>query len=420
MRRTAHAGLFDKEALFLLAVILLSEAAIAALFFALVPQLAVHLLDRDGSFHGSRVLLLQRSAAYAGYALSAYGTAKLPAQPFCGWVADRLGARRVLATGLVICLLAILLMAQAPTALVFTGICALYGLAVAVVWPAVYAMVGDDFDPLRRGRVLAAIGGAEVAGTAAGFGLGALVVDYGSLARAFGLVFALNALALVLAFAVPHGRKASGKDPSPVPLAHAIKSLLSPGLMMLWAILALISISVTVLVPDLRPYSSAALHLRFSSFSLLLAIPATLAVLTLIPSGFVADKFGRTGPMMVGVALWPVCMVGLALTQSLPLVLLIASIAAFGYALGMPAWNASLVDLSSTGSRGLQAGTAAAVQAVGLAIGPAIGGLTVAHFGIVAPFRLSAAVMLIGAALTFAYRLQTRGLYKVMMARARR
>lgn len=410
--------LFDRQALALIGVIFLTEAAIAVIFFSLVQQYPAHLLDRAHLYRGRHAELLRQAAAYAGYALSAYGIAKLPSQPLSGWLADCFGARRLLLLGMAAGLAVIVAMEAAPTLILFVGACALYGVAIAVIWPAVFALVGDDYEPSVRGRIVSAISGAQLAGSAGGFAVGAFVIDYSSFAAAFGLALGLNALALLLGLtqtrsalpppvAVPD---AAAQDGSAV--GRSLRALLSPNLAVLCLILVLISVSTTVLAPDLKPYSSSILHLRFSTFSLLLAVPAVVAVLTLIPSGVIVDRLGRTMPMLVAVTLWPLSILALSFSRGVPLVLLFASIAAFAYALGLPAWSASLIDLSSAGSRGLQVGVASALQAIGLAVGPAVGGLVIAALGPLAPFRLSAALMLLAALLTLVYRARARSLYQ--------
>jgi MFS family permease len=414
-KNAAANRLFDRQALALIAVIFLTEAGIAVIFFSLVQQYPAHLLSHVRAYRGRHAELLREAAAYAGYALSAYGIAKLPAQPLSGWLADRFGSRRLLLFEVALSILVVLAMEAAPTLALFVATCALYGIAIAVVWPAVFALIGDRYEPSVRGRIVSAISGAQLAGSAAGFAAGAFVIDYASFAAAFGLALGLNAAALV--FGLTQTRTAPN-TPTAKPeaqgagLGQTLRALLAPNLVVLSLILVLISVATTVLAPDLKPYSSSILHLRFSTFSVLLAIPAVVAVLTLIPSGVIVDRFGRTMPMLVAVSLWPLSIVALSFSRGTPLALFFASIAAFAYALGLPAWSASLIDLSSAGSRGVQVGAASALQAIGLAIGPAVGGQTIAALGPLAPFRLSAALMLLAALLTLVYRARAGGLYR--------
>jgi DHA1 family tetracycline resistance protein-like MFS transporter len=396
--------LFDRRAITLVAVILLTEAAIAIIFFSLVQQYPAYLLRQQGSVHGPGSHLLRNGAVYAGYALSAYGLAKLPGQPLSGWLSDRFGAQRLLLCGLGVCLVVIGIMSAVTDVSVFVWTCALYGLAAAVIWPAVFALVGDAYRASGRGRITAAISGAQVFGTAGGFAGGAVLIDHLGYAAAFVAAASFDALALgfglLRAFEPPRVAPAVPSASPPREGADfrgtlaTLRTTVSADLLMLSAILVLVSLAVSLLAPDLKPYSATVLHIRYSTMALLLAVPAAAAVLTLIPSGIIADSLGRSFPMLISSALWPVSLIAMTFTRSLPIVLIFATIAAFAYALGLPAWSATLIDLSTAGHRGLQVGFVAAVQGAGLAAGPAIGGEIVAHFGSLAPFRLSGAIML--------------------------
>jgi MFS family permease len=403
--------IWDRQALAIVSVIFLTEAAIAIIFFSLVQEYPAHLLRLGGHAAGPGHGLLRAGAAYTGYALSAYGLTKLPGQPLSGWIADRAGARPTLIVGLATKLVVILLMSLVADPVGFVVLCAAYGLTSAVVWPALYAIVGDCYEPSRRGRITAGINGAQLAGTAIGFAGGAIAIDHLGFGAAFGLAFAANVLALLLglvkgtASPVPEAPRSA---PSCVggfwSQITSLRDALSANLAMLVSILVLVSVAVSILAPDLRPYSAAILRISYSDFALLLAIPATVAILTLVPSGVIADRLGRSTPMVLAAALWSASLLVLPLARASWSVVPLAAVAAFAYALGLPAWSASLIDLSTAGRRGLQVGLASAIQTVGLAVGPAAGGLLVAHLGVMAPLRASAAIMVLVLVLSLAYR----------------
>jgi MFS family permease len=408
-REPASGPVWDRQALAIVSIIFFTEAAIATIFFSLVQEYPSHLLrmGHEGVGHG----FLRAGAAYTGYALSAYGLTKLLGQPLSGWIADRSGARPTLIVGLASKLFVIAMMALIADPLAFVILCAAYGLTSAVVWPALYAIVGDTYEPSSRGRITAGINGAQLAGTAAGFAGGVLIIGKAGFGAAFALAFGFTLLALLLGFVRgPRLGTESRGDPELKPSPGFMRqmsglwSTLTPSLAMLVSILVLVSVAVSILLPNLRPYSVTVLHMTFTEFALLLSIPAAIAILTLVPSGVISDRFGRSTPMVVAAALWMAALFLLTLTRSSLVVLSLASVAAFAYALGLPAWSASLIDMSTAGRRGLQVGIASAIQTVGLAVGPAIGGLLVAHLGVLAPLQVSAALMAIVLCLSVAYR----------------
>jgi MFS family permease len=134
--------------------------------------------------------------------------------------------------------------------------------------------------------------------------------------------------------------------------------------------------------------------------------------LLLVPSGYIADRFGRNLPMALGLLLFPVSAMILTLARSPFAAVIWASIAAAGYVLCLPALSASLLDLSSSGNRGLLTGVSTSIQAIGLVVGPLLGGLLIDGLGPLAPLRASSGVMAIAFALGLVYGARTRGLYR--------
>src|SRR5438067_596479 len=122
------------------------------------PFLAIALLV-DSSFLFVFLVVLQTylpekydaSASLAGYALAAYGGAKLVTQITGGRFVDRIGARRALRAGL--CLIAIaqisLVFAPHHSGLAYPA-AVVYGLGAAIVWPALYSLVATGFAASER------------------------------------------------------------------------------------------------------------------------------------------------------------------------------------------------------------------------------------------------------------------------------
>ena len=86
---------WDKLTLALVAIVFLTEAAIAVVFLAIVPQYPVHLLESTPSrteVTGERLLAL--AAAFSGYMLSAYGGESWSANPFGAGSSTGMGLER--------------------------------------------------------------------------------------------------------------------------------------------------------------------------------------------------------------------------------------------------------------------------------------------------------------------------------------
>jgi predicted MFS family arabinose efflux permease len=75
-------------------------------------------------------------------------------------------------------------------------------------------------------------------------------------------------------------------------------------------------------------------------------------------------------------------------------------LAGLAYAISVPAWGAAALDATEFGGRGLMLGLLATVQGVGGAAGQAIGGMTNAAWGPVAPLKVGAVLLMLALILT--------------------
>ena len=388
----------------LIAVIFLTEAVIGVLLLAINPQ-----------YPASR---LGEGVRITGLAFSVYGAAKMPGQPIGGWLADRFEPRIVLIGGLLLSLPTIIIMERFQNVWAYILAWIMFGLTLAVVWPTVYAIVGHRFRPDRQGRLLALVSMGQIAGTAAGTGAGAFVVDHVSYGGAFGLALLIEAIALSIAIlAVPRTRVDGPTSLVPgtaLPPSgfSSIRRLVTLNVAMLIGLIMLLSTAVAMIAPDLKPYSDQILHVSYSTFVLMLAIPATVAALLIVPSGYIADRFGRNLPIGLGLFLFAASLLLLTLTHSPLLSTLFATIAAVGYVLVLPAFSASLLDLSSSGNRGLLTGLSTSIQAIGLVVGPAVGGFLIDASGPLAPFRVAFAIVFVTGLLSIVYAGRTRAVYR--------
>jgi DHA1 family multidrug resistance protein-like MFS transporter len=317
----------------------------------------------------------------------------------------------VLLGGLLLTLPVVLAMARVHSAGVFVLCCGGLGLTLAVVWPAMYAAVGLRFAPAFQGRLLALVSAGQLAGTIAGFGLGAVLIDHVSYSATFAaalILVAAGALLTALLTTDPRRarRGASGRDGLPQP--GAFRALGDPAVALLITLILILSAGLALLQPDLKPYSERVLHVSFSTFGLLLVPPGLVGATLLMPAGYLADRVGRVPPMVGGLLVFGLCVILLPQTRAPAVASAIASVAVAGYVVSLPALSASLLDVSNDGNRGLLTGLTTSIQAIGIVVGPLIGGAAVDGFGPLAPFRLSAAMIAVAVALALLYGLRLR------------
>ena len=180
---------------------------------------------------------------------------------------------------------------------------------------------------------------------------------------------------------------------------------LDPTFLRLLAIGLVITLALGLIVPILTLFGTNVLRVSLYTFALILIPPALTAAVVLIPAGRWADKRGRETPMLLGLCLIAIPFWGAALSTQPLVVSAGGMVAALGYALLVPAWNAFIMDWIPDRRRGLFLGGIATVQGIGLAAGPVIGG-RLFELNPYAPFWLAGTLLAVGAALAawVAYR----------------
>ncbi len=343
---------------------------------------------------------LEANPAFPGYALAIYAGARFLLQAPAGWLADRIGRRRTLTLGIAISLPSIFLMLQVQDPISFLAFSALYGFGSAAIWPSIMAFVGDNSEASARGRTLSMLNLAQLLGLGAGTMAGITLTDLISYHAAFAACLAFSGLALAFAY---RGAMASEKTTQRVELKFSglDRRLLSSRVLLLAGIALLLSIATTVQAPAIGDYTHDVLDTRMYVLGLMLLAPAAVAFVVLIRCRHLADRFGRQVPLIAGLAITAVCYYGLSATSHPLVAVNLVVLAGLAYAISIPAWGAAALDATEFGGRGLVLGVLATVQGFGGAAGQAIGGLTNAAFGPLAPFRMGAILLGLAIVLTF-------------------
>ncbi|MCI0778049.1 MAG: MFS transporter [Chloroflexi bacterium] len=381
--RLAPHGLHTAE---LALTMLLWQASTGVFLLAIVQQYLPQQLDAN--------------AAFPGYALTLYAAARFLTQTPAGWLADRVGPRRTLALGISIAIVTVFLMSQVQDATSFLLFSALYGVGSAAVWPAVMASVGDSVERNVRARVLNTINISQLVGLGLGTMVGVTLLDVISYQAAFVACLSFSALALALAYRGVRVREQAEQEVQSAPSERFGRGIFSVRVMLLAGIALLLSIGATIQAPVVADYSNEVLHTKIHVLGIMLLAPAVVAGFLLIRFGHIADKFGRQLPLMLGLGLAAVCYYLLSQTSNPLLAANLVVLAGLGYAISIPAWGAAALDATEAGGRGLMLGVLGTVQGLGGVVGQAVGGLSNAAWGPVAPFKIGAMLLMLALLLT--------------------
>ncbi|MGB8646101.1 MAG: MFS transporter [Anaerolineae bacterium] len=357
-----------------------------------------------------------QGSAFVGVAASTYLLVDtLLTRTPAGLLADRWGRKRTLVLGILLSLAPIPFMVFANDPNLFIPLNVVNGLGAGMIWPPIYALVADRYERDQRGTVLGLINMVMLGGLAAGGPIsGSLILtlfgypDPAVYPRGFAvcILFVLLALILVVAFVQePHIHMSvaapteRGGTTGGVDLAFVL--LLVIGL--------LITLGLGLIVPILTLFGTNILKVSLPTFALILIPPALTAGIVLVPAGRWADRRGRQLPLLLGLSLIALPFWGAAASTNPLIVSAGGMVAATGYALLAPAWNALIMDWIPAQRRGFFLGGVATVQGLGFAAGPALGG-QLFEINPYAPFWTAGALLTLGALLAalVAYRLPHR------------
>ena len=339
------------------------------------------------------------SAAIAGYALAAFGLAKLATQIGGGFISDRLGTARALALGTALLLVAdVLILVLAHTApWLIIGAAAIEGLGSSVTWPALYSAGADRFGEGDKGRFTAMLTLASGGALAVGLGGGAVLNMYVSFDAA--MVGPIGAVAIALGLTLVAGRTrgaAAGRMPARLPLSEIPGVLATPQRTVFAALVLAEAVAIGALTATFRAYGRDVLDVSLAREGLLLAPAAVLGGLLVIPGGAMADRVGGRLTMALGFGLTGACLLLLARLDDPLLVAAVGALAGGAFGFAMPAIAATMIGLSrSAGVQGGLIGWFMTMDGFGHAAGPALAGLLLGISGAPAVLVLSGGLFLL-------------------------
>jgi len=304
---------------------------------------------------------------------------------FGGLVAERVGFGRVATLAALMGLLALFLTPGAKAAWLLWGLALLWGLSMSTLYPGLMTLASRIAVPGREARALsftltlvlpwAGIGLVGVGQVAQRHPEAALLL----LLLAQGFAFFLTLSLFTFRIPLPPTKR----EPYPLNrlllfLPAAFGQTFAPALVSLF----------------LLRFAKESLGLEPIALGGLLLLGGGLAFGLLPLTGRLVDRRGYRLALVGGLALLGMAMLWLGFASTLAEVAFLALVAGFGYSLFMPGWNGFLAKNLPQENRAAIWGGLMTVEGLGVALGPAVGGVLWELLGLRAPFLVGGGLLL--------------------------
>ncbi|MCB0915693.1 MAG: MFS transporter [Actinobacteria bacterium] len=342
------------------------------------------------------------SAFLAGAVVSAFAFVRLIAAPGAGALVNRIGERRVLATGLGIVAVSSFAAAFAQGYTQLLVLRALGGFGSSMFTVSAMALLLRTVDQSQRGRASGAYQAGFLFGGVAGPAVGGVVI--GISIRAPFLVYAVTLAAATAVCLVwlkdppPHvdtDEEAATENPAqPLPLATALRdraylAAIATNLGNGFSIFGLRSALVPLFVVEGMRQGPTLAGIGF-------LVAALVQAVLLLPAGRMADNRGRRPAMIIGAVMSVAAMVALAAGTQVWLFMMAMAIFGVSGAFLGPAPAAVVGDVTHGRPGGTVVSTFQMVSDFGAIIGPLAAGLVLDSAGFGAAFAVGGAIMGIG------------------------
>jgi DHA1 family multidrug resistance protein-like MFS transporter len=333
-----------------------------------------------------------------------------------GMLSDHFGRRRLIVLGPMLTVFTSLATLVASHPLHFIVLRALDGLGAAMLWPAVYAAIGDSVPLHKRAWAMSFLNMTYMLGIALGPLAGGLVNDLsGAKQASFYLTACLFTAATLIAwrFYPRDGHmpdSADGKSGEKLSLGAFLNALrIAPGHMLL-AFVVFFGIGLIMLLVKL--YAMDEFGVSETLFGVGLVVPALAIAVLSLPLGRLADWLGRTRGIRLGLMLAASVVWSVVAPSQPPIawVLVAAALGAVSFVLTFAAWMAELSEIDPE-RRGVMLGAAGTAQGVGSILGALLGGFLYEHVPLTlgaitipahrTPFIGCALMLTLGAALSW-------------------
>jgi len=370
-------------------------------FATVIPLLPLYLTEHLGA-----------TVKLVGLVVAAFALVETVLKTAWGSVADRVGRRPMIIGGLLVSSVAPLAMSVLRTPWLFVPLRLVDGAGSSALWPAAAAIIADTTPPHQRATAMGTLNMFFLAGLALGPAAGLYAVALaGSYLAGFYLAGLMLFTAALIASVALRGLGRThlingteeigyhGAAPNPR-LDEVVESARRYPLFLSMLVVAFLQMfGAGLLAPILVLYAKRVVGLSEHVIGTLFLLLMLSIALASLPSGRLADRWGKLRSMSWGMALASLGMWILPVSPVLHVLIAAALLLGVGYALAAPAWHAMISEIAPPGRTAFALGAFQTAQGLGLVLGPLLGGLLWDEAGPRAPFVGAAVLLTIGTVL---------------------
>ena len=350
-----------------------------------------------------------------GESAMAYALAATLAAPFMGALADRFGRRRIVLVSLGVYILAFTGYLLAPSASWLILLRGLAGAFTAGLVPAVTGIVADIAPVDRRAQWIGIVNGGASVGWIVGPILGGTLYDHWGYVPALGVSIFLAAVTFgVACAAVPETHKPASlpREKPAIDLSlrgfrQSLPHSLSAFSLLLWIYFAVMFVWAFI-EPRMQFYAYDDLGWSSSRLGLAMSVYGVSLTLGEFGLGRLSDRIGRKPVILLGLALYSIQYLGLAVFRDYMLIAATFLLSGLGNALFDPAISASILDLAPAGHQARLLGIKSTAGSLGNILGPGLVVLFTSWIAARGIFLISFAAVVLTALLTLASRLKIK------------
>ncbi len=336
----------------LLALVFLVDACFAFLFF----------IALQSYFSQDRVLGLRAT----GLTLGAFGVAKLLSQYIAGRASDSLGPRPATSGALVLIMFSLgLIVVSQRAGILLVPAAGLYGVASALIWPAIYSNASRLPDD-QRSTVAAAITVTTGLAVGSALGLGFLLPED----LPFGIAASICGLAAVCALVLALGTRTVASEAEAVKPAGVAPEPMSTGnLVALSLVFFLQSSAVAALLALFRPIGRDVLGVGLHEELLMLGPAAVAFGAGVVCAGVLGVSLSRGALLPMALILAASGFLALGLVDGLTMGLVSLALACFGLGMAVPTTVSTALS-AALGTPGAVFGVLLTLEGLGHSFGP--------------------------------------------------